>query len=168
MTMPASGNLQGHGRPNVFLAGQVGQKYKDLDSGLEYVCTGERGFIKVDGDDQSEMYNWELVESGGSTGSSPFVVTLNVDVSSGSMTVSDKGKDVMDEIDSNYKAGKPVNAVLNYTVTVSTKPVTVTFWLVAVQAYNYYFMTAGGTYILVYPSEGSNRWRVEERQIVQS
>ena len=60
--------LEGHGRPNVFLAGQVGQKYKDLDSGLEYVCTGERGFIKVDGDDQSEMYNWELVESGGSTG----------------------------------------------------------------------------------------------------
>ena len=53
--------LEGHGRPNVFLAGQVGQKYKDLDSGLEYVCTGERGFIKVDGDDQSEMYNWELV-----------------------------------------------------------------------------------------------------------
>ena len=51
--------LEGHGRPNVFLLGQVGQKYKDLDSGLEYVCTGERGFIKVDGDDQSEMYNWE-------------------------------------------------------------------------------------------------------------
>ena len=66
--MVASGNLEGHGRPNVFLAGQVGQKYKDLDSGLEWVCTGERGFIKVDGDDQSEMYNWELVESGGSTG----------------------------------------------------------------------------------------------------
>lgn len=66
--MAASGNLEGHGRPNVFLAGEVGQIYKDLDSGLEYVCTGERGFIKVDGDDQSEMYNWELVESGGSTG----------------------------------------------------------------------------------------------------
>ena len=66
--MVASGNLQGHGRPNVFLAGQVGQKYKDLDSGLEWVCKGERGFIRVDGDDQSEMYNWELVESGGSTG----------------------------------------------------------------------------------------------------
>ena len=63
--------LEGHGRPNVFLAGQVGQKYKDLDSGLEWVCTGERGFIKVDGDDQSEMYNWELVESGGSTGVEP-------------------------------------------------------------------------------------------------
>ena len=63
--------LEGHGRPNVFLAGEVGQKYKDLDSGLEYVCTGERGFIKVDGDDQSEMYNWELVESGGSTGVAP-------------------------------------------------------------------------------------------------
>ena len=49
----------------MFLAGKVGQKYKDLDSGLEWVCKGERGFIKVDGDDQSEMYNWELVESGG-------------------------------------------------------------------------------------------------------
>lgn len=63
--------LEGHGRPSVFLAGQVGQKYKDLDSGLEYVCKGERGFIKVDGDDQSEMYNWELVESGGSTSGEP-------------------------------------------------------------------------------------------------
>lgn len=28
--------LEGHGRPNVFLAGEVGQKYKDLDSGLEW------------------------------------------------------------------------------------------------------------------------------------
>ena len=68
--------LEGHGRPNVILAGQVGQKYKDLDSGLEYVCTGERGFIKVDGDDQSEMYNWELVESGGSTGGGVFTVNF--------------------------------------------------------------------------------------------
>lgn len=57
--------LQGHGRPNVFLAGEVGQKYKDLDSGLEWVCRGERGFIRVDGDDQSEMYNWDMIESGG-------------------------------------------------------------------------------------------------------
>ena len=152
--------LQGHGRPNVFLAGKVGQKYKDLDSGLEYVCTGERGFIKVDGDDQSEMYNWELVESGGSTGGgSPFIVTLDVDTSSGSMTVSDKGKDVMDEIDSNYKAGKPVNAVVNYTVTSSSKPVTATLWLVAVQNDNYYFMTAGGSYIMVCP-DLTLRWSV--------
>ena len=57
--------LEGHGRPNVFLAGEVGQKYKDLDSGLEWVCRGERGFIRVDGDDQSEMYNWDMIESGG-------------------------------------------------------------------------------------------------------
>ena len=70
--------LQGHGRPNVFLAGQVGQKYKDLDSGLEWVCAGERGFIKVDGDDQSEMYNWELVESCGSTGGGVFTVNIMV------------------------------------------------------------------------------------------
>ena len=72
----ADRNLEGHGRPNVFLAGKVGQKYKDLDSGLEWVCTGERGFIKVDGDDQSEMYNWELVESGGSTGGGVFTVNF--------------------------------------------------------------------------------------------
>lgn len=85
--MAASGNLEGHGRPNVFLAGQVGQKYKDLDSGLEYVCTGERGFIKVDGDDQSEMYNWELVESGGSTGG---VFTVNITVVSEGNYTSDK------------------------------------------------------------------------------
>ena len=159
--------LEGHGRPNVFLAGQVGQKYKDLDSGLEWVCTGERGFIKVDGDDQSEMYNWELVESGGSTGGgSPFIVTLDVDTSSGSMTVSDKGKDVMDEIDSNYKAGKPVNAVVNYTVTLSSKPVTATLWLVAVQADNYFFMTASGSYLIIVPNS-EFRWSVREEQIVQ-
>lgn len=57
--------LEGHGRPNVFLVGEVGQKYKDLDSGLEWVCRGERGFIRVDGDDQSYMYNWDMIESGG-------------------------------------------------------------------------------------------------------
>ena len=159
--------LEGHGRPNVFLAGQVGQKYKDLDSGLEWVCTGERGFIRVDGDDQSEMYNWELVESGGSTGGSPFIVTLDVDVSSGSMDVSDEGKDVMDEIDSNYKAGNPVNAVVNYTATPGSKPVTVNFRLVAVQADNYYFMTAVGTYIMVLP-DLKFRWSVRTVQIVQS
>ena len=71
--------LEGHGRPNVFLAGQVGQKYKDLDTNIEYVCRGERGFIRVDGDDQSEMYNWELVESSGSTGGGVFTVTVTAD-----------------------------------------------------------------------------------------
>ena len=86
--MAASGNLEGHGRPSVFLSGQVGQKYKDLDSGLEWVCKGERGFIKVDGDDQSEMYNWELVESGGSTGGGVF--TVNVTQNEGGSTSSDK------------------------------------------------------------------------------
>ena len=154
--------LEGHGRPSVFLAGEVGQKYKDLDSGLEWVCKGERGFIRVDGDDQSEMYNWELVESGGSTGSSPFIVTLDVDASSNSMAVSDEGKDVMDEIDSNYKAGKPVNAGVNYTATISSNPVTATLWLVAVQNDNYFFMTAGGTCIRINPST-SQRWAVSER-----
>ena len=114
----------------------------------------------------------EMVSSGGGIGGgstgggSPFIVTLDVDVSSGSMSVSDKGKDVMDEIDSNYKAGKPVNAVVNYTVTIGSKPVTITFWLVAVQSDNYFFMTASGTYILVFPDLGF-RWRVEEQQIVQ-
>ena len=104
--MPASGNLKGHGRPSVFLAGQVGQKYKDLDSGLEWVCTGERGFIKVDGDDQSEMYNWELVESGGSTGGGVFTVnfTQNEDKS----VTSDK---TLDEIVQAYNNGMVVRAV---------------------------------------------------------
>lgn len=95
--------LEGHGRPNVFLAGEVGQKYKDLDSGLEWVCTGERGFIKVDGDDQSEMYNWELVESGGSTGGGVFTVnfTKNED---GSVS-SDK---TLDEIITAKQSGQVV------------------------------------------------------------
>lgn len=99
--------LQGHGRPNVFLVGEVGQKYKDLDSGLEYVCTGERGFIKVDGDDQSEMYNWELVESCGSTGGGVFTVnfTQNEDES----VTSDK---TLDEIVQAYNNGMVVRALL--------------------------------------------------------
>ena len=91
--------LEGHGRPNVFLAGQVGQKYKDLDSGLEWVCTGERGFIKVDGDDQSEMYNWELVESGGSTGGGVFTVNITV-VSEGNYTSDKTYNEVKTAIDS--------------------------------------------------------------------
>ena len=89
--------LEGHGRPNVFLAGQVGQKYKDLDSGLEWVCKGERGFIKVDGDDQSEMYNWELVESGGG------VFTVNITVDQEENFTADKTfKEIKTAIDSRF------------------------------------------------------------------
>ena len=95
--------LEGHGRPNVFLAGQVGQKYKDLDSGLEYVCKGERGFIKVDGDDQSEMYNWELVESGGSTGGGVF--TVNFTKNEDNSVTSDK---TLDEINTAKQSGQVV------------------------------------------------------------
>ena len=97
--MAASGNLQGNGRPSVFLEGYIGQKYEDLDSGLIYVCTGERGFIKVDGDDQSEMYNWELVESGGSTGGGVFTVNITV-VSEGNYTSDKTYNEVKTAIDS--------------------------------------------------------------------
>ena len=93
--------LEGHGRPNVFLAGEVGQKYKDLDSGLEWVCTGERGFIKVDGDDQSEMYNWELVESGGSTGGGVFTVNILVDLE-GNFTADKTFNEINTAIDSGF------------------------------------------------------------------
>ena len=116
----------------------------------------------------------EMVSSGGgigggSTGAgSPFIVTLDVDVSDGSMKVSDKGKDVMDEIDSNYKAGKPVNAVVNYTFTLGSNPVTTYFWLVAVQSSAYCFITSGGTYIIIAPASGKHRWAATEKQIVQS
>ena len=99
--MAALGNLEGHGRPNVFLAGQVGQKYKDLDSGLEWVCKGERGFIRVDGDDQSEMYNWELVESGGSTGGGVFTVNITV-VSEGNYTSDKTFNEIKTAIDSGF------------------------------------------------------------------
>ena len=172
--------LTGHGAPSVLLPGSKGQIYEDLDTGRLYECKGERGFIRVDGDDRDNQFNWVLKgvdisyndlqdkpEQGGSTGGgSPFIVTLDVDVSSGSMEVSDKGKDVMDEIDSNYKAGKPVNAVVTYTITPGAKPVTVNFWLVVVQADNYYFMTAVGTYIIVFP-DLRLRWSVREEQNVQ-
>ena len=100
--------LQGHGRPNVFLAGEVGQKYKDLDSGLEWVCTGERGFIKVDGDDQSEMYNWELVESGGSTGGGRF--DINATPIDSSTCTLDK---TFDEIKSAYDSGMVVSVIFD-------------------------------------------------------
>ena len=93
--------LEGHGRPNVFLAGQVGQKYKDLDSGLEWVCTGERGFIKVDGDDQSEMYNWELVESSGSTGGGVYTVNILADLE-GNFTADKTFNEINTAIDSGF------------------------------------------------------------------
>ena len=86
----------------MFLAGRVGQKYKDLDSGLEWVCKGERGFIRVDGDDQSEMYNWELVESGGSTGG---VFTVNFTKNEGESVTSDK---TLDEIVTAKQSGQVV------------------------------------------------------------
>ena len=108
--MAASGNLQGHGRPNVFLAGEVGQKYKDLDSGLEYVCKGERGFIKVDGDDQSEMYNWELVESGGSTGGGVEIFPVYLTQFSDTECRCDK---TIDEIKQAAEAGKLVIGFLS-------------------------------------------------------
>ena len=94
--------LEGHGRPSVFLEGGVGQKYKDLDSGLIYVCKGERGFIRVDGDDQSEMYNWELVESGGSTGG---VFTVNFTQNEDESVTSDK---TLDEITTAKQSGQVV------------------------------------------------------------
>ena len=97
--MSTSGNLQGNGRPSVFLEGYIGQKYEDLDSGLIYVCTGERGFIRVDGDDQSEMYNWELVESSGSTGGGVFTVNITV-VSEGNYTSDKTYNEVKTAIDS--------------------------------------------------------------------
>ena len=103
--------LEGHGRPNVFLPGKVGQKYKDLDSGLEYVCTGERGFIKVDGDDQSEMYNWELVESGGSTGGGVF--TVNFTQNEGGSTSSDKTyNEIITAIDSGLICQAKIDALV--------------------------------------------------------
>lgn len=101
--------LEGHGRPNVFLAGQVGQKYKDLDSGLEWVCTGERGFIKVDGDDQSEMYNWELVESGDSTGGSDNVFYIRFDIDEHDNIVLTTSTE---EHEAAYKAGKEIKAAI--------------------------------------------------------
>ena len=99
--MSTSGNLQGNGRPSVFLEGYIGQKYEDLDSGLIYVCTGERGFIKVDGDDQSDMYNWELVESCGSTGGGVFTVNITA-VSEGNYTSDKTFNEIKTAIDSGF------------------------------------------------------------------
>ena len=127
--MEASGNLEGHGRPSVFLAGKVGQKYKDLDSGLEWVCTGERGFIKVDGDDQSEMYNWELVESGGSTGGGVF--TVNVTRNDDGSYSSDK---TLDEIGEAYNNGMFVQALCQgyilYPTYISTPTTVFNGWII--------------------------------------
>lgn len=52
--------LTGHGAPIVLLPGAKGQIYEDLDTGRLYECKGERGFIKVDGDDQDNQFNWIL------------------------------------------------------------------------------------------------------------
>ena len=52
--------LTGHGAPSVLLPGSKGQIYEDLDTGRLYECKGERGFIRVDGDDQDNQFNWIL------------------------------------------------------------------------------------------------------------
>ena len=52
--------LTGHGAPSVLLPGSKGQIYEDLDTGRLYECEGERGFIRVDGDDQDNQFNWVL------------------------------------------------------------------------------------------------------------
>ena len=73
--------LTGHGAPSVLLPGSKGQIYEDLDTRRLYECKGERGFVRVDGDDQDNQFNWVLKgvdisyndlqdkpEQGGSTG----------------------------------------------------------------------------------------------------
>ena len=49
--------LTGHGKPSVLLPGLKGQIYVDQLTGDEYECKGERGFIRVDGDDQDNQFN---------------------------------------------------------------------------------------------------------------
>ena len=52
--------LTGYGKPSVLLPGFKGQIYVDQLTGDEYECKGERGFIRVDGDDQDNQFNWVL------------------------------------------------------------------------------------------------------------
>lgn len=52
--------LTGHGKPSILLPGFKGQIYEDLDTGKRYECNGERGFVRVDGDDQDNQFNWVL------------------------------------------------------------------------------------------------------------
>ena len=132
--MVASGNLQGHGRPSVFLQGYIGQKYEDIDSGLIYVCKGERGFIRVDGDDQSEMYNWELIESGGSTGGGSTgggVFTVDVTRNDDGSYSSDK---TLDEIREAYNNGMFVQALCQgcilYPTYISTPTTVFNGWII--------------------------------------
>ena len=56
----ADRRLTGYGKPSVLLSGFKGQIYIDQLTGDEYECKGERGFIKVDGDDQDNQFNWIL------------------------------------------------------------------------------------------------------------
>ena len=58
--MDKNEKLTGHGKPSVLLPGAKGQIYEDLDTGRLYECKRERGFIKVDGDDQDNQFNWVL------------------------------------------------------------------------------------------------------------
>lgn len=87
--------LTGHGAPSVLLPGAKGQIYEDLDTGRLYECKGERGFIKIDGDDQCDEFNWVLKgvdisyndlqdkpEQGGSTGGGGSVCMFYPDIES--------------------------------------------------------------------------------------
>ena len=58
--MAIEGKLKGYGKPSVLLPGLKGKIYIDQLTGDEYECKGERGFIRVDGDDQDNQFNWVL------------------------------------------------------------------------------------------------------------
>lgn len=113
--------LTGHGAPSVLLPGVKGQIYEDLDTGRLYECKGERGFIRVDGDDQCDEFNWVLKgvdisyndlqdkpEQGGSTGGGR--LDINATMTDSSTCTLDK---TFEEIRSAYNGGMVVNVMMN-------------------------------------------------------
>ena len=114
--------LTGHGAPSVLLPGSKGQIYEDLDTGRLYECKGERGFIRVDGDDQDNQFNWVLKgvdisyndlqdkpEQGGSTGGGVFIVNFTIDPSNKTTALPDK---TLDELHNAVDRGDRVIGML--------------------------------------------------------
>ena len=65
--MTALAKLKGYGAPSEYLQGEIGQNYVDLDTGIEYICEREAGYINVGGNDFTHRLVWKKVSGEGLT-----------------------------------------------------------------------------------------------------
>ena len=111
--------LTGYGKPSVLLPGSKGQIYIDKLTGDEYECKGERGFIRIDGDDQDNQCNWVLKKK-----EEPFYAEELITVDLGGPV---KLVRVSSEVLTDFASHVPTDASLEEVL--KLKPIKVWVWL---------------------------------------